>query len=369
MWGTTRVGRIGKAMVRVTHHMFTRRLFATACGLLVLASCAMAPRAHATLVYMTGGFPTEPPRLPAPEWVWSARNDGSAPHRLARGTAPKVSPNGKLVAYDSVSQGHTRLTVVPAAGGTPRVLIASGWQDQSTLAWSPDSKSLVAVMGPELGGKRLVRIDAQSGAVLATLATGYDFFSAQFSPDGSRVIYTRAPTEKMNTDVFIVALASGQVRQLTHGGRSSGAVWGPQWIVFSRSRNPRRREDAPKLDLYLIKPAGTGLHRLTFTNPPFLLSGLTATAWSSGGNRLLAEFGGQDTSYAETVNPKTGKVRRVGTPSQGFVGWDLSRDGRWILATSGGPEPSANTNVVEISYGGGKARVLARHAWWADWSR
>ncbi|MGC2374218.1 MAG: hypothetical protein WA484_10125 [Solirubrobacteraceae bacterium] len=338
-------------------------------GLLGLfASCAMAPRAHATLVYMTGGFPTEPPRLPAPEWVWSAHNDGSAPRRLARGSAPRISPNGKLVAYDSFSDGKTRLAVVSTAGGRPRVLIASGWQDQPTLAFSPDSKTLVAVIGSDLGGKRLVRVDVESGVVLTTLATGYDFFSAQFSPDGSRVIYTRAPTVKMSTDLFIVALDTGRVRQLTHDHRSSDAVWGRGWIVFSRSRNPRRPNDAPKQDLYLIKPAGTDLHRLTFTNPPFLLSGLTPVAWSYGGRRLLAELGGQDTSYAEIVNPTTGRVQRVGTPSLGFVGWGLSHNGHWILATTGGPEPSGDTNVVAIPYGGSKPRILARHAWWADWN-
>ncbi len=356
-------------MTSATPHISTRRLFALAGLFSVFALCALAPRAHATLVYMTGGFPTEPPRLPSPEWVWSAHNDGSAARRLARGSAPRIAPNGKLVAYDSFSHGNTRLAVVPAGGGTPRILIASHWQDQPTLAWSPDSKTLVAVTGSELGNKRLVRIDVESGVVLGTIATGRDFFGAQFSPDGSRVVYTRAPTEKMPSDLFIATLATGRVRQLTHDHRSSSAVWGPGWIVFSRSRNPKRREDAPKQDLYLVKPSGADLHRLTFTNPPFLLSGLSPLAWSSDGRRLLAEFGGQDTSYAETVNPRTGRVRRVGKPSQGYVGWALSSDGRWILATTGGPEPSAGTNVVAIPYVGGKPRILARHAWWAGWNR
>ncbi|MGP0101765.1 MAG: hypothetical protein ACLPUT_09125 [Solirubrobacteraceae bacterium] len=76
---------------------------------------------------------------------------------------------------------------------------------------------------------------------------------------------------------------------------------------------------------------------------------------------------GQDTSYAETVNPSTGQVRRVGVPAQGLVGYALSRDGRWILATTGGPDPS-DSDVVMVPYGGGKLRVLARHANSPDWS-
>ena len=47
---------------------------------------------------------------------------------------------------------------------------------------------------------------------------------------------------------------------------------------------------------------------------------------------LLAEFGGQDTSYAETVNPGTGAHRPVVRPAEdGFVGSDLTADGSTIL--------------------------------------
>lgn len=351
-------------MLRTVPLMRTRWLKAILCALTALSSLALAPTAGATLAYVTGGFPTTPPRLPRPEWVWAAHDDGSAAHRLARGSAPHVSPDGKLVAYAS-SHG---LGVVSAAGGQPRILIPSGWQDEPTLAWSPDSKTLVAVTGrSEIATKHLAWLDVASGRILRTIASGYDFFGADFSPDGSRVIYTRAPTVKMNTDLFIVALATGRVRRFTHDQRSAAALWGRGWIVFARSRKPARSNDAPKQDLYLMKPARTDVHRLTFTNPGFLLAGLTPMAWSAASNRLLAEFVGQDTSYAETVNPSTGQVRRVGSVAQGLVGYALSRDGRSILAATGGPDPS-DSNVVSVPYGGGKLRVLARHAHSPDWS-
>lgn len=344
--------------------MSTRWRMAIVCGLTVLASLALAAVAAATLVYTTGGFPTAPPKLPQPQWVWAAHDDGSAAHRLSQGSAPHISPSGKLVAYAS-SHG---LAVISAAGGHPRILIASGWQDEPTLAWSPDSKTLVAVTGSsELSTKHLVWIDVASGRIRRTLASGYEFFGADFAPDGSRVVYTRAPTVKMNTDLFIVTVATGRVRRFTDDQRSFAALWGRGWIVFARSRKPARSNDAPKQDLYLMKPARTDFHRLTFTSPGFLLAGLTPVAWSAGGKRLLAEFVGQDTSYAQTVNPSTGQVRRVGVPSQGLVGYALSHDGRWILATTGGPDPS-DSNVVMVPYDGGKLRVLARHAGSPDWS-
>ncbi len=352
-------------MLRAIHLMSTRLQTAIVGGLAVMFSLALAPAAAATLVYATGGFPTSPPRLPQPEWVWAAHNDGTAAHRLARGDAPHVSPDGRLVVYAS-SQG---LEAISAAGGQPRTLIAaSGWQDEPTLAWSPDSKTLVAVTGSsELGAKSLVWIDVESGRTLRTLAVGYEFFGVDFSPDGSRVIYTRAPGTQMNTDLFVAVLATGRVRQFTSDRRSSAALWGRGWIVFARSRKPARSNDAPKQDLYLAKPSRSDIHRLTFTKPGFLLAGLVPVAWSGGGKRLLAEFVGQDTSYAEIVNPSTGRVRRVGTSAQGLVGYALSHDGRWILATTGGPDP-ADSSVAMIPYGGGRLRVLARHAHSPDWS-
>ena len=69
---------------------------------------------------------------------------------------------------------------------------------------------------------------------------------------------------------------------------------------------------------------------------PFLLTGLVPTAWSADGSRLLTQFGGQDTTYAVTVSPATGRERIVGKASQGIVATGLSRDGSTILGYTGG---------------------------------
>ncbi len=63
---------------------------------------------------------------------------------------------------------------------------------------------------------------------------------------------------------------------------------------------------------------GKGVKRLTNTKVPPLLQGLFPTDWSANGARLLAEFQGQDTSYAvasirrERARPGAG---RLGTAS------------------------------------------------------
>ena len=103
---------------------------------------------------------------------------------------------------------------------------------------------------------------------------------------------------------------------------------------------------------------------------PFLLSGLDPVSWSADGTRLLAEFGGQDTSYAETVDPATGKVAQASAaPRDGIVGYDLCADGSTILATTGGYDPCDAHDVVTIPYTGGRPTVLVRDAFSPDWTR
>jgi len=255
--------------------------------------------------------------------------------------------------------------VVPAAGGRSRTLLRN-WEDTGAVAWAPNARTVAAVTGPQLGTKRLILINVATGRIVRTVATAPDFGSVSFAPNGSRLAYSVA-VGQTGSDIFTAGTSGGAPVALTRDHRSSGPVWGRHWIVFSRSRPPARQGDAPKLDLYLVEPSGHGLHRLTHTNPGFLLQGLVATAWSADGTRLLAEFTGQDTSYAETVNPVTGQVRRLGTAAQGLVGYALSANGRTVLATTGGPDPS-DSNVVAVPYGGGRLRVLARHAQSPSWN-
>lgn len=49
--------------------------------------------------------------------------------------------------------------LVPADGSAPPRVLGRGWHDVFTFAWSPDSKTIAAAVGREIGAKRLVLID------------------------------------------------------------------------------------------------------------------------------------------------------------------------------------------------------------------
>jgi hypothetical protein len=120
-----------------------------------------------------------------------------------------------------------------------------------------------------------------------------------------------------------------------------------------------------------MNPDGSAVKRLTRTKIAPLLFGLSAVQWSASGSRLLAEFGGQDTSYAVTVNPRSGAERKVipGDFEQGFVGTALSADGSYVLGSTGGEEPSPNHQVAMVPYGGGKPKTLVANGYEPSWSR
>src|SRR5580765_3407554 len=127
-----------------------------ACTLLL---AALAPAsAQATLVY------SKNPLHPS---IWIAGNDGAHARRLASGSQPRISPDGLTVVFMVTGDQRTYrpdLMAMPADGSAAPRLLARGWRDPSSFAWSPDSKSVATILGPELGAKRLALIDLATGA-------------------------------------------------------------------------------------------------------------------------------------------------------------------------------------------------------------
>jgi Tol biopolymer transport system component len=249
----------------------------------------------------------------------------------------------------------------------------SGWRESFYLAFSPDSQTIAALRGPEIGKLKLVLIDVAGGAQ-RVLASGF-FSGFSFSPDGEELVYARATSDDFPapSDLYRVSTNGGKAARLTRNHVSLDPLWGPNdRIVFVKQLGAKNRKYGPKNELFLINPNGKGLKRLTHTKVDPLLQGLYPTEWSANGSRLLAEFEGQDTSYAVTVNPRTGAQRALDKRNQGesgFVGTAISKDGTTVLGYTGGFDPSSAHNVATFPYGGGKPKVLVKNAVSPDWSR
>ena len=339
-----------------------RRIAAIGGGAVITAAFASA--ADARLVYERG-FRTSRPT------IWVARDDGSGAHRLAFGGSPKISPDGRLVAY-AAPQG---LMLVPAAGGPARLLLRG---TPAPMGWSPDGKSIAAVeqtptTRTNAGAQTFVTIDVASGRVHPIAPAGVpELWAMSFSPDGSQLASTRmASANPSRDDIYRAPATGGRSVRLTHDGQSIWPVWRSSWIVFTRQSAPSPRDHIPKQNLYLVKPSGASLHRLTHVTIGEEMFGFTPIAWSANGDRLIGEFNGIGTDYVVTVDPRTGAVRRVGKPTGGTAGHGisgaaLSRDGTTILGVQ---SLTATPSVVTFPYQGGRPRVLARDAIGPSWSR
>ena len=337
-----------------------------AIGVVAVIAASFASAADARLVYERG-FRTSHPS------TWVARDDGRAAHRLASGSSPKISPDGRLVAYLTTGPlGTQRLMLVAATGGGSRLLLRDFLLD---IGWSPDGKRIAAVEQTPTtrtnpGARTIVTIDVATSRV-HPIAPASVPLATSFSPTGSQLAYTRVmSTNPSRDDIYRQPATGGRAVRLTHDGHSAWPVWGRNWIAFVRQSAPSPRDHIPKQNIYLVKPTGAGLHRLTHVTIGERMFGFTPTAWSANGRRLIAEFNGIGTDYVVTVDPRTGAVPRVGEPSggtagHGVTGAALSRDGTTILGVQGHTTPS----VVTLPYDGGRPRVLARDAIGASWNR
>jgi Tol biopolymer transport system component len=338
---------------------------------LVLCLLAFPATASATLSYVKNPFHAT---------VFVANDDGSGAKKVGPGHEPHVAPGGEAVAYLREGPKYAQeLMVAPASGGPGRLLMKN-FREGFYLAWSPDSTLIAALRGPEIGKRKLVLIDVASGAQ-RVVAQGY-FSGFSFSPNGSELVYARSGSERYppRSDVYrvqfvppgAVSVAAEKSIPLTHDHRSLDPLWGPNdKIAFVKLLDANKRKYGPKNEIYLMNPQGKGVKRLTHTKVDPLLQGLFPTEWSANGSRLLAEFEGQDTSYAVLVNPKTGKQKPVaGTGEQGFVGTALSADGRLVLGFNGGFDPGLRNHKVQtVATSGGKPKTLVKEAFEPTWSR
>ncbi len=114
---------------------------------------------------------------------------------------PRWSPDGRYLAYMSSSEpGDTSVYLVPAHGGTPRRLIATGldtladWPPWGDRPWARDSRTLlVSRRMSDLRRRAIYRVDRDSGAAeqLSFPPEGSDDTQATYSFDGQRIAFER----------------------------------------------------------------------------------------------------------------------------------------------------------------------------------
>ncbi len=235
-------------------------LLSTAClGALALPAAAAIPRFPQPfadrIVFVADGN------------IWSVPRAGGAALRLTSAPGqdmfPRVSPDGKWIAYTEASNAGTDVWVIPAVGGPTRRLTyhptteaGTGGRhapDNMVVTWTPDSRSVVvlskakqwnswideAVAVPVAGGAPVpMPIDSAVGLMT-------------FGPDGHTIAYNRIlrnfrTWKRYNgglaQQIYTYDLNSKQLNQITDwSGTNTSPMWVGDKIYYLSDQDQNRR--------------------------------------------------------------------------------------------------------------------------------
>ena len=309
----------------------------------------------------------------------------------------QAEPNRIL--FNRIGPYEASLFVSRADGSEERPLLKSPGLDYNP-AWSPDGQWILFT-SERNGSADLYRVRLD-GTALERLTDdpAYDDQGA-FSPDGRQIVFvtTRAGG---TADLWILDLQTRKARPLTAGpGGDFRPAWSPdgKWIAFSSDREstmPMRKgawEHLHLVDVYVIRPDGTGLKRLTehgdFCGSP---------KWSADSRSVIAYcMSAEDTWTYRLPSPGDGETRLVSIDidigrttavaagpgvkmspallSSGEVAY-VRKDRRalGIFYGSGRPGPAGRVRSPSWSPDGGRVayhRIFSEEArdWQKTWSR
>ena len=152
-----------------------------------------------------------------------------------------------------------------------------------------------------------------------------------WSPDGSRVAFTRCPLAPGPCNVYQLRPDGTGLKRLGPAGDDRGsAVWAPdgRHLAYARGWGGVQNDQIKFSDLYLMTPTGSGAHRLTTVtaNAPFSAA-VGHPAWSPDGKQLVFEV-----AHSATATPAHAHalfvVNADGSGLHQITRWGLNAGGR-----------------------------------------
>ncbi len=252
--------------------------------------------------------------------IWTVSASGGDAKRLTSHMGlelfPKISPDGKWIAFSAEYSGSRQVYIMPSEGGVPKQLTyyndvgimppRGGW-DYAVLDWTPDSKKILVranrtPYGKRMGKYYLVPIDGGLETPLEIPEAGF----GKFSPDATKIVYTPISREFRTwkrtkggraQDVWIYDLVNHKSKRITKfAGTDQHPLWYKDKIYFVSDRGPNAR-----LNFYSYDLKSGEIKQITHHKEYDVL-------WPSGRNGVVVyENGG----YIYKLNLDTGKTEKL----------------------------------------------------------
>ncbi len=203
------------------------------------------------------------------EDLFIAGAGGGEVRRLTALEAPHVedvswAPDGHALAFASDQDGDFEIYILPLEDGIPGKpypLTRNNVTDRDP-AWSPNGDIIVFAsdrQGP--GDLEIYRMSPRGDNLKQLTDDMNSSYAPAWSPDGTQIVFVS--TRRVHNDLYIMdADGSGEraivVRDVP--AEELDPAWSPDgnWIAFSSNR------EGDVLDLFVIRPDGSELQRLTF---------------------------------------------------------------------------------------------------------
>jgi Tol biopolymer transport system component len=278
--------------------------------------------------------------------------DGSRPRFLAQGRDPRISPDGRWIAYSDSNAQRTYL--VSSTGGRPWLVA----RNAQPVRWSRTSRFLTTVDR----GRALYVTDVTTRR-RTTIDRDATILGVSISPSGKEIVWGRKRGQgtvvEGGVDVFRARIDGSQRTRLTQGGRSGYPVWGKQRIAFSRVRASGDMH-YPVYELWTMRPSGMGLRRVTRTSH-------APVEWSADGRRLLTSTYSKSGSVLSVIDIETRAIRLL-IRGQFILPLSLSKDGRSILAWALSPVRKPDGDLVRVDWNGRRTTLVKDAGQRGDWN-
>ncbi len=170
---------------------------------------------------------------------------------------PTWSPDGKMIAYTTDSNGNQQIALRPAEGGQEKLLTDFKQGYVYAPVWSPDGKMLAF----SDSAHRLWTIGTAGGAPTQVAQDKLsEIHDQQFSPDGRWLAFSMAYGDhQRRRDLYVHEIATGKTTRLGPGNSTdSNPVWSPdgKYLYFQSNRNENTIISDTEFDFAVLKSTG-----------------------------------------------------------------------------------------------------------------